>query len=30
MTFEMTGENRTITVYNLRADTHEFIGKGMR
>lgn len=28
MTFEMTGENRTITVYNLRADTHEFIGKG--
>lgn len=28
MTFEMTGENRTITVYNLRADTKEFIGKG--
>ncbi|EPB0561144.1 tail fiber assembly protein [Escherichia coli] len=28
MTFKMTDENRTITVYNLRADTHEFIGKG--
>ncbi len=27
MTFEMTGENRTITIYNLRADTNEFIGK---
>lgn len=27
MTFEMTGENRTITLYNLRADTNEFIGK---
>lgn len=27
MTFEMTGKTRTITVYNLRADTAEFIGK---
>ncbi|AVH83694.1 MULTISPECIES: tail fiber assembly protein [Citrobacter] len=27
MTFEMTGENRTITLYNLRADTNEYIGK---
>lgn len=27
MTFEMTGENRTITLYNFRADTNEFIGK---
>lgn len=27
MTFEMTGENRTIALYNLRADTNEFIGK---
>ncbi len=28
MTFKMTGESRTITVYNFRADTCEFIGKG--
>ncbi|MGP3592661.1 tail fiber assembly protein [Vagococcus sp. WN89Y] len=28
MSFKMTGENRTVTVYNLRADTYEFIGKG--
>ncbi|MBJ9049161.1 tail fiber assembly protein [Citrobacter braakii] len=27
MTFEMTGENRTITLYNLLADTNEYIGK---
>ncbi|EEW8735254.1 tail fiber assembly protein [Escherichia coli] len=28
MTFKMTGKSRTITVYNYRADTCEFIGKG--
>lgn len=28
MTFKVTGESRTITVYNLRADTCEFIGQG--
>lgn len=28
MTFKMTGEDQTITVYNLRADTQEYIGKG--
>ncbi|MGK7246097.1 tail fiber assembly protein [Buttiauxella agrestis] len=28
MTFIMTSKNRTITVYNLRADTREFIGQG--
>lgn len=28
MTFKMTGECRTVTVYNLRADTNEFIGQG--
>lgn len=28
MTFKMTGNNRIITVYNLLADTKEFIGKG--
>ncbi len=27
MAFEMTGENRTIILYNLRSDTNEFIGK---
>lgn len=28
MTFKMTNEDRTVTVYNLLADTREFIGKG--
>lgn len=28
MTFKMTGNSRIITVYNYRADTGEFIGKG--
>lgn len=28
MTFKMTVEDQTITVYNLREDTQEFIGKG--
>ncbi|HCR3029599.1 TPA: tail fiber assembly protein [Escherichia coli] len=28
MTFEMTAQNRTITIYNYRADTLEFIGEG--
>lgn len=28
MTFKMTSEDQTITVYNLREDTQEFIGKG--
>ena len=28
MAFEMTNKNRIITVYNLSADTSEFIGKG--
>lgn len=28
MTFKMTAQSRTITIYNYRADTLEFIGKG--
>ncbi|EAR0343460.1 phage tail protein, partial [Salmonella enterica] len=26
MAFKMSEETRTVRVYNLRADTHEFIG----
>lgn len=28
MTFQMSEESQTITIYNLRADTNEFIGAG--
>lgn len=28
MTFKMTNNNRTITIYNLSSSTNEFIGKG--
>lgn len=28
MTFKMTAQSRTITIYNYRSDTLEFIGKG--
>ncbi|MDJ3698387.1 phage tail protein, partial [Salmonella enterica] len=28
MTFKMSSKARTITIYNLRSDTNEFIGAG--
>ena len=28
MAFKMAGSDRIITIYNLSADTNEFIGKG--
>ena len=28
MAFEMTDSDRIVTIYNLSADTNEFIGKG--